>query len=126
MLMYHATVFLVKNNYQPGEKSDREIAWWQDNVQELQLDWARQWYDESFDMPDLINLVVNGETYKNVRKHHANKFIKNEKKRAETIQLIYDSCKSDESRMELEAVLAVARSRVRNLDEANEEDQQMC
>ena len=85
---------------------------------------ARQWYVDDFTVEDLHGLVWNGHTQQKVKKTQDNKFYKNEKRRAAALQLIVDSCEGDDSRSEFEAFLAVARTRVRNLDDAREEEQQ--
>ena len=60
--MYHAAQFMERYGYTPGEKSARDTAWWQDSVQALQLEKAKEFY-EDFDMPDLLNLCATGEAY---------------------------------------------------------------
>ena len=69
MLMYKSTMFMDANSYTqpPPDKTPEEIAWWQNQIQELQLGWARQWYDDDFSFNDLIQLVANGETHKHVK-----------------------------------------------------------
>ena len=90
MLMYHAVAFMMHNRYWTGVKSARDTAWWQDNVQELQLEKTKEFY-EDFDMADLVHFNSQGETYNKFGRHHTNTFINNEQKRLDYIQLIYDS-----------------------------------
>ena len=124
MLMHHSSKFFDTNGWAKYEKIAAATAWWQDSIEDLQMTLARSWYGDDFVLEDLHGLVYHGHTHQKVKRTQDTKFYKNENRRAAALQLIVDSCEGDDSRSEFEAFLAVARTRVRNLDEAREEEQQ--